>query len=247
MAIDYALNAWKHSNFVNKTIWDFYFNGNLDIQFKVESLNIPREKFVTETHNTSQQYYTGYEPVGEFNIIFKEDTEMSVYKYFDEWKKSIYNENREFISLGENVAKGSPNDTIHRTGIFILYYFPTDTIKFKEIFHKLVWPFPLRYTPQVIGKFRNFQERLADRVSNPDFAGAERTRYQARYPSPPFHITKVAATPSVTNFYREYPILRIEFKNMKFIGIDALDFDYVDTEPLKYSVTFSADEINFEI
>lgn len=226
-----ADEIYAQSSTVINNQWDFYFDDWQAVKFKVIDVSIPAKKFTSETHNTGEKYYTGFTPEDEFSITFREDGDLNVLKYFSEWQNEFYNEYGEFVSMPSGTQKGSAGDKIHKTGSFVLNQFVPKGRKKNQLMNLLVLPLPFKYTPQVIGRIRSVGEFLTGNSS---------------ILKPP-HFKKPASRPDFLPNNQEIVILTIKFLNMKYLGIEPLDFDYTDGHAITYSASFVMDEMVVDI
>jgi len=90
----------------NPNLWEFYIiDAPTNLKFLITDITLPFEKLETETRNTGSKHYTGFTPVGDFSITFRETTDFDVQNYLTEWKNSIYDPIRKVFNVGPGKYK----------------------------------------------------------------------------------------------------------------------------------------------
>jgi hypothetical protein len=139
--MDYANFLLKESYYQLNNLWSFSIEKNDEAEWPlfatIVSTSLPLLKLGTETRNTGEKHYIEFSPTDTFSITVRERTDFSTYNYFKEWMDSVFDQDQGvFLSLGSNVEKGSPSDTIHRKGTLVFNTFEEDTDRIEEYFRK---------------------------------------------------------------------------------------------------------------
>jgi len=134
-------SSFENSNHQLANLWDFFIskkeNEDWPLIARVQNTTLPFINLTTETRNTGEKAYTGFEPIGEFSMTFYENRDFSTFQYFKDWMNDVFDETQgTFISQGENVEKGSSQDLIHRTGFLSFESFRIDSRQTVEIYVK---------------------------------------------------------------------------------------------------------------
>ena len=100
MGISYNLRRLQFLSLQNPNLWEFYItDAPSDMKFLVTEVALPFEKLETETRNTGTKHYTGFTPIEDFTITFRETTGFTVFNYLKAWMNEIYDPiQRVFIS-----------------------------------------------------------------------------------------------------------------------------------------------------
>ncbi len=103
-----SLNLYtlRSIEFQNPNLWEFYIiDGPTNLKFLVTDTTLPYEKLETETRNTGSKHYTGFTPIEDFTITFRETTSFAVYDYLKSWQDSIFDPIKRVFKTGPGKYK----------------------------------------------------------------------------------------------------------------------------------------------
>lgn len=228
---DFYLEDWESSSQPNDTTKKYNVS-----RFDVEDTSLPFPfSFTSEKYSTGKKYYTGVEFSTDFSVTIRENSNFTVYKYFEEWMSKIYNaEKGHFISSNEPKTK---------TGTILFYSF-----KFKEDSFNI---FSKEY---VTNKLKNAQVTSSQTL-------IQQAKKQASkiIPYPMSMITSQlgsiasAGVQSATNtlmasqglgsLFEEVVTATFSIQNVRILGVDDWSLSYGDGEQMKVKANFDSDRV----
>jgi hypothetical protein len=95
--------APQYANMWDFSIVDDWTENSGISTFKVESTSLPFPSLTVEKRVTGHHYYSGYELPESFSVTFREDKNFSVYTYFKNWQKQVFDLKTGTFISGANV------------------------------------------------------------------------------------------------------------------------------------------------
>jgi hypothetical protein len=93
---DQLYNSYRFSPQL-ANMWDFYLTdweeSDYEInRFKVIETSVPMLSLETESRSNGEKVYVGYAMPESFSITFREDSNFSVFNYFKEWEREVFDQ-----------------------------------------------------------------------------------------------------------------------------------------------------------
>ena len=229
---DYSVYGPQMSN-----LWEFFIDdwdeyGHVS-KIKVVSTSLPFITLEQEKRHTGHHFYSGYTMPDTFSITFREDTNFSVTKYFEDWRDRVFDMDKGVFRSGVNQTK---------TG-FIAF----STFKFKEDVNIGLKRYAIGKAENLLTQARGTVLNKLKEVTTGFLPGATQAigRGIVQRGISEFNkkVGDLSLQPKIGELFEEVQTRSYTLYGLRYLGMSDVSLDYGNQEQLQVTVNLGMDFI----
>lgn len=215
-----------------RNLWEFYIDdwdnyGHIS-KLKVISTSLPFMGLEQEKRHTGHHHYSGYSTPDTFSVKFREDTNFSVMKYFENWRNSIFDSKRGVFRSGVSQTKTA------YVSFFSFRFVPGALNSLKSQTLNQAESLLTRQSERAHMEIRNLPGDTKEEIQRKSFISNYIADYQKK-------VTEYGNRPEVQNVLEEVQTRSFTLYGIRFLSMSEISLDYAGGGQLELDVTFGID------